>query len=81
MGTKEEVLRTFGAMQSGLSDEEKRRIIGKAYDLFLQLRTFNDEIRRISVGSGLSLHGRLNLPAICRPSADTPPKTQKCAKF
>lgn len=57
METKEEVLRTFGAMQSGLSDEDKRRIIGKAYNLFVQLRAFNDEIRRISGGSGLSLHG------------------------
>lgn len=57
METKEEVLRTFGAMQSGLPDEDKRRIIGKAYDLFVQLRAFNDEIRHISEGSGLSLHG------------------------
>ena len=57
METKEEVLRTFDAMQSGLPDEDKRRIIGKAYDLFVQLKAFNDEIRRISGGSGLSLHG------------------------
>lgn len=57
METKEEVLRTFGAMQSELPDKEKRRIIGRAYDLFVQLREFDDEIRRISGGSGLSLHG------------------------